>query len=317
MSLLQINLSPEKRLGESVQRKRSVTDSTGINGTTVNFKKQSVIEYVARSIPDRLVFNHKAQLLATSSLDSPIIDQILNVPLRENVNKIIHLHRHSSLHPNITDVEFLDDVGCSAAIERAHSRDLAMFFNNESTGMYKSDICRLAQLALKGGYYADNDLDVLADFRTVIPPEASFASVIALPWKGPRNPNQIFQAFLAAAPHHPVILSSLDKGLEFYKGGNKTLRKLLGNNVQGSALVRVAYEEWLGNEMEPGLQEKLGENKFKYSYLLEEARLKASDPKIQPQIGEGWNCNIAVLDRSQHKVLAWSHIVGSHSCLPK
>lgn len=121
-------------------------------------------------------------------------------PRGTNVNRIVDLF--SDIH----DVEFLDDAGCSAAIEKAHSKELAMYFEKEQTGMYTSDICRLAQLALKGGSYMDTDLAVMQDMRKTVPPQASFASVIALPWKGPRNPNEIFQAFLAAAPRHPVIL---------------------------------------------------------------------------------------------------------------
>lgn len=180
---------------------------------------------------------------------------------------------------SFNDSEFLDDAGCSAAIKKAHSEELAAHFENEQVGMYKSDICRLAQLALHCGYYMNADYQALEDVRNILPPLASFVSVIALPWRStsPRNPKEMFQAFLAAAPEHPVIRSSVDKCMDFYEGRNETLVKMLGGSdtiglkgtLHGTLFVRLAYEEWLGQPMQPGLQEQLGESAFKYSYLLE------------------------------------------------
>lgn len=69
--------------------------------------------------------------------------------------------------------------------------------------------------------------------------------------------------------------------MDFYKGHNATLKALLGDKLQGTAVVRLAYEEWLADEMKPGLQEKFSDNTSlleegrgsMYSFLLEEDRL--------------------------------------------
>jgi len=218
---------------------------------------------------------------------------------------------------DITEVEFLDDAGCVAAIESAHSKELAKYYSMEKTGMYKSDICRLAQLAKHGGYYMDTDLQLLNDMRKMIPPHTSFASVIALPWKGPRNPNEIFQAFIGVAPEHPVIRRSMDMCLEYYTGLNKTLNAVLGNEMKGTALMRLAYEDWAGQVMQPGVQIHDADSMFKHSFLFEEERMNGLFPNIPEQHGIGNSCNIGVVDKTSQKALAYSHSIGkSTECQP-
>lgn len=254
----------------------------------------------SRKIPDILLFNHKVDLLHDLS-DNPIREQ--------NVRRILKMFP-------LYDVQFLDDAGCKAAIEATHSRELAHFFVQEKTGMYKSDICRLAQLAQYGGYYMDTDLDLRIDLHELVGSQISFASVVALRWRGPRDPNEMFQAFLAAAPRHPVILSALDKCLDFYRGVDPAVTAVLGDEMRGTALMRLAYEEWYGGQMDPGVQDNWRDKQFQYSYFLEEDRLNPEDyAHYPPQLGDGNNCNIAVFDRARRVVLGYSHVVGSSDCL--
>lgn len=220
---------------------------------------------------------------------------------------------------DIAEVEFLDDDGCSAAIEAVHSKELAVYFDEEPTGMYKSDVCRLAQLAVLGGYYMDTDLEVLRDMRHILPPQTAFASIIALPWKGPKDPNEMFTAFIGVAPGHPVIRLALDMCLSYYQGRNKTIAAVLGESMRGTALMRMAYEDWAGHEMAGAAQVHTRDDRFKYSYLLEEERLDQKVyPNVTPQVGEGTNCNIVVVDRGQRAVVFFSHSIGpTTSCRPQ
>lgn len=254
----------------------------------------------SRLIPDRLVMNHRVNLLEHPDGDS---DRAMNVK------------RNLDLFPDIKEVEFLDDSGCISAIEDTHSKELAQHFSRETIGMYKSDICRLAQLAKHGGYYFDTDLEMLHDMRDILPPQVSFASVIALPWKGPRNPNEIFQAFIGAAPGHPVITRSMDKCLEYYTGHNETLNSIMGKEMKGTTLMRLAYEDWVGDIMRPGVREHHADEDFSHSFLFEEERMNQSHPEIRAQQGRGNNCNIGIVDKTSQKALAYSHSVGkSTSC---
>lgn len=106
------------------------------------------------------------------------------------------------MFPDIKDVEFGDNSQCKAWIEEAHSKELADFFEKEHEGSYKSDLCRLAQLYLRGGYYFDNDLEPVMDFRSHLPPCASIASVLS-------SEGGIFQAFLATPARHPAVERAL------------------------------------------------------------------------------------------------------------
>merc|ERR1719161_3106729 len=101
---------------------------------------------VQRTIPNRLVFNYEVDLLKGGRRDNRH-DQLLI----QNMKNTMKLYSDM-------EVEFLDDAGCYEAIKATHSKALADHYTTESYGPYKSDICRLAQLAEKGGYYMDNDL---------------------------------------------------------------------------------------------------------------------------------------------------------------
>jgi len=204
-----------------------------------------------REIPDGLLFNDKVDLLDQFSLqgDSSVqafMDFFIQRELAKNVKHTI------GFYPAGYRVQFLNNQGCAAAIEAAHSKELANRVTSEPIGMYKSDICRLAQLKLHGGYYSDSDLHVLRDMRDVVPPQASFASVISLQKDG------MFQAFLAAVPNHPIISKALDLSLSYYQRDNSTLNDILdrATNIRGTVVLRLAYEDWMMQPMGPGLQEK-------------------------------------------------------------
>mmetsp|Transcript_78066 Transcript_78066/g.141960 ORF Transcript_78066/g.141960 Transcript_78066/m.141960 type:complete len:421 (-) Transcript_78066:155-1417(-) len=267
-------------------------------------KRKYLLAPSGRTIPDKLLFNHRVNLLKEPNDD---------LPRAQNVQKIM------KFFPDIQEVEFLDDEGCHALIEQVHSKELADFYDVELEGMYKSDVCRLAQLLKHGGYYMDTDLDVMLDMRKILPKDVAFASVIALPWKGYKDPWEMFQAFLAAAPDHPVIRTALDKCLDFYAWSDPDLASEMGGDMQGTRLMRLVFEDWMKHEMEPGLQEKRDEYDFRYSYLFEEDWLDPQklDPKkftgIQARSSKE-QCNVGVLDRSQQKILAYSHIVHSSNC---
>jgi hypothetical protein len=66
-------------------------------------------------------------------------------------------------------------------------------------GMYKADICRVAELYLNGGYYFD--VDLLAVHSVSPADSVRFATVRGQGW--PKH--GFFQAFTARAPGHPIL----------------------------------------------------------------------------------------------------------------
>lgn len=177
------------------------------------------------SVPPRLVFNYKENLLDPSE---PLFGS--RRLLADNVARSIRVFQR------VDEVEFGDDSQCRTWIEDAHSKQLAEFFVQERDGRYKSDLCRLAQLYLRGGIYLDNDIEPLADFRPELPECTSLVSVASAE-------GGIFQAFLAASDHHPAIKLAMDLTLQYYLD---TLEGLPRGPV-GTAIMELALREYTGH----------------------------------------------------------------------
>eukprot|EP00747_Dinoflagellata_sp_TGD_P134658 gnl/TRDRNA2_/TRDRNA2_175358_c6_seq3.p1 gnl/TRDRNA2_/TRDRNA2_175358_c6~~gnl/TRDRNA2_/TRDRNA2_175358_c6_seq3.p1 ORF type:complete len:339 (-),score=25.64 gnl/TRDRNA2_/TRDRNA2_175358_c6_seq3:284-1300(-) len=153
-------------------------------------------------IPHKLLFNFGTNLLA----------QGISFPLtRANVkNTIAH-------YPGF-DVLFFDDAKCMKAIEVAHSKELANHFARESSHAYKLDVCRMAMLHQYGGYYFDNDIDMVGDVRSSIPGDATFVTALAA-WQPHGKNTKVWNSFLAARPGHPVIVEALRRTIARYRSG--------------------------------------------------------------------------------------------------
>lgn len=270
-------------------------------------------------IPNKLLFNYKENLLVGSA-SSKYPD------LQRNVYKTI------KLHPNM-EIIFYDNRECARAINRVHSQELREAFEQEETGMFKSDICRLAMLWEHGGYYFDNDMEVLKDMRRTFAANVSLSSVLGL--ARCNRPNAIFQAFVAAMPKHPAIKEALDGTMEWYKqkvylqtqGVPKGFKRLMGTEVLGAAAMH-----WLGVESlkaghlhrqvrdltgSSGLLQtntsadfmQEAESGWDSAYFFEEAEGHLSDFGLQKRDGKGSSCNVYVKD--SNNVVAWSRFVGS------
>eukprot|EP00747_Dinoflagellata_sp_TGD_P134664 gnl/TRDRNA2_/TRDRNA2_175358_c6_seq9.p1 gnl/TRDRNA2_/TRDRNA2_175358_c6~~gnl/TRDRNA2_/TRDRNA2_175358_c6_seq9.p1 ORF type:complete len:344 (-),score=27.20 gnl/TRDRNA2_/TRDRNA2_175358_c6_seq9:101-1132(-) len=153
-------------------------------------------------IPHKLLFNFKTNLLAQHN---SFPETTANVK-----NTIAH-------YPGF-DVLFFDDAKCMKAIEVAHSKELANHFARESSHAYKLDVCRMAMLHQYGGYYFDNDIDMVGDVRSSIPGDATFVTALAA-WQPNGHNTEVWNAFLAARPGHPVIVDALRRTMERYRSG--------------------------------------------------------------------------------------------------
>jgi hypothetical protein len=228
-------------------------------------------------VPYQIFFTYKTNILETKE----------PVQYYENILYTIQKYREYWKEPE-APVEFLDDEACRRYIELAYP-DLLQHFNREKKGAYKGDICRIAALYLKGGYYFDVDIRVvepvpLADnvtFSTAISPSGIF-----------------FQAWLASAPRHVVLQQALDEMLEHYEG-TKIERKIMGCATLTNAYASV-------NPVDRG--EVL---------MLQEHNLESKQsmyPDLPRQSGRGSVCNYVVHDEATRKVYFYSRIVGSFNC---
>lgn len=246
----------------------------------------------------------------------------------------------AGLHPDMR-VHFHSDKQCEDALERVHSKELAIWFAKEQHGCYKSDLCRLAVLYETGGFYFDNDFNPIVNVRDIIPPGASLSTVLAL-----TDPNgldsryDVYQAFLAASPQHPAIKHAMDLTLAWYKSGHAMderagQRQMLYKHpardghceliseeachqvLPGPVFVGIAIRQWLKvNELHSGQMDQgscdAGDN---CAYLFHETEDLTSLGLLERKQETGWPmcdkepyhrwCNIAISD-SNHKAMGWS-----------
>jgi hypothetical protein len=210
----QVSISPDGLMRQSSAVVRRASGKKGEDESVLlesDIRKLEPAKFPIRgqAIPSHIHFNHKKNFLQSE------------VPgtngLKDNIKKIM------KMHPG-TNVSFFDDVECRDLIAKSHSEELALWFDKEDQGCYKSDLCRLAVLYEHGGYYFDNDFEVVTDVRELIPAGASISTVMALtdratPSIGLDGRLDVFQAFLASSPQHPAIKAAMDSTLKWYARG--------------------------------------------------------------------------------------------------
>jgi hypothetical protein len=235
-------------------------------------------------IPRRLIFTHRYNLFDCESRRDHL-DPTLHM-LAANARQTVALYRQFWGEP-AAEVTFLTDTDCIRVLNATEPR-LIRFFNKEQ-GMYKADMCRVAELYLRGGYYFDVDL-------LAVHPVSPADSVGFVTVKGSNWPKKgFFQAFTASAPGHPILKKSLDTLLEVYQGKRKRKGWI------GPKTMQIAYELYL-NETLPVSRDVLllDEVAIKHVKKLGAPRYLRRLPQ-QPEPGKGFRsgvCNYVVYDKS-------------------
>jgi hypothetical protein len=214
-------------------------------------------------IPHRLIFTHKYNLLDNCEASLSSRDYTLTPTLHmmaANARQTVALYRDFWEEP-AAEVVFLTDIDCVRVLKATEPRLLKYFKKEE--GMYKADMCRVAELLLHGGYYFDVDLLAV---HPVSPSESvGFSTVRGSNW--PKF--GFFQAFTACAPGHPILRKSLDILLEVYQGKRKRKGWI------GPATMQIAYEQYLN--------ETLPEEASRDLLLFDEVAIKYVQKKKQPK----------------------------------
>jgi Glycosyltransferase sugar-binding region containing DXD motif len=236
-------------------------------------------------IPHRLSFNYKTNVLESKE---PAV-------VYKNIENTIRIYQQAW---NSTDstVSFLTDNDCRVVLETAEPR-LVPFFNNETEGQYKSDICRVADLYLHGGYYFDNDMRAIE--AVVFPDWVSFSSVLE------ENSMNFFQSFLACSPKHPVLRKSMDIMLDYYEGKYHVAEGRLFSGM-GTATLKDGFDAAVKEDP------RVGEE----ALFLHEISLHTNPSlyKDLPRQGVRPMCDIIVHRPEQNKVFFFSRAVGTEKC---
>jgi hypothetical protein len=210
------------------QKLIKVNEELAIAARPFSANRQLIVSSEPR-IPHRLIFTHQYNLFdCESSRDH--LTPALHM-LAANARQTVALYREYWREPE-AEVVFLSNKDCLQLLSKTEPLLIVFFLKEE--GMFKADICRVAELYQNGGYYFDVDLLAIHPVSPAV--SVGFASVRGTGW-----PNGgFFQAFTASAPGHPIVKKSLDILLELYEG--KRNRK---NGWLGPITMQMAYEQYL------------------------------------------------------------------------
>jgi len=155
------------------------------------------------SIPENILFTHKMNLLEFSDEEVNDAERVLRATMQHTVDSL----------PGY-NVLFFNDSACARELGDIHP-ELEFRFHNETIGMLKADMCRLALLWSHGGLYFDADILPVVDLHKHVHKNTTFTTVRST---GEIKDNEgFFQAFLGAAPGHPVIRNALQRTLLYYR----------------------------------------------------------------------------------------------------
>jgi hypothetical protein len=257
----------------------------------------------AAGIPHRLSFNYKNNILkdkAPGGLYNNLVNTI-NVYSKVwhpvGVNETETSYEYGSNHSSHMTIDFLTDAECREVVTQAEPR-LLVHFNNETQGMHRSDICRVADLYLKGGYYFDNDMRAME--AVVFPDNIFFTTVLE------SNEQNFFQSFLASTPGNPILRKAMDVMLGHYEGTHHVRQKGRVYSGMGTAALKDAYD--LSIREDPSIGEK--------SRFLREINLLYNPSLYKDVERQGMRpmCDIAVHYAETLKVYFFSRARGTPKC---
>jgi hypothetical protein len=180
-------------------------------------QQQSSTGSPLHAIPRILIFTHYRNLL---TLEESTLDKE-EKSLAENVRHSIQVHDDGSS----TQVLFWTDNECIESLRRVYP-SLISFFQNETQGMFKADICRGSALYENGGFYLDVDVGVRHSLWLDLRTTTEF--VTARVHQQSHYPGHFFQAIIGSKPKSPVLLRYLRLFEKHYTGVERVTKGPLG-----------------------------------------------------------------------------------------
>jgi hypothetical protein len=257
-------------------------------------------------IPNILIFTHSINLLTNNNNNNN------NTSADSELQALASNVRHSlQLHPDAS-VRFFTNEDCEQAIVRVFGDDkekkrrLLEYFRKETEGMFKGDLCRGVALYETGGIYLDVDLGVRMRLWNAIDNATSFATIRVHGQSA--NPGAFFQAFIAVAPRHAILLRYIELFEEYYQGKLPQFKK----KPLGVVLLKRAYDEVLAEQ--PALKESVEIwQEVLYRFDLQNTLLKHVPP---PTWGTRRACKFIVVSSTNEPLTVpfYSRIAHSRMC---
>ena len=129
-----------------------------------------------------------------------------------------------------------DDAACAALISDRFGARVASAYARIGPGAFRADLWRYCELYANGGVYVDIDTACLGAVYDVLDPSATLAVPVDL------DPVNLFNAFVAAAPEHPVMRMCIDAVVENVKAN----KPQFGLGFSGPGLLGACVAAYLG-----------------------------------------------------------------------
>jgi len=257
--------------------------------TTRLLKTTTSEETEKPTIPHKLYFD---------SYRFPGISDNIQDKYKENVQNTMNKYK-KAWNIDTIETEVLNTEKCKDSISKIPikdaSTDLLKYFMEKDTNRH---VCRIAVLFLYGGYFLQEELEVIEPW---LPSNDDVSFVAVTSTEGLFN-----GPFLVSSQYHPLLYRALKKYILFAKGELK-----LQTESRFGEIMRSAYREVTAvnpdykSDMMLLTEENLG--------VLQEQH---NDYKqVQKQDGEGRFCNYAIVDYAMKKTYFFSRFPGAHGHL--
>jgi len=120
---------------------------------------------------------------------------------------LINVQKIKDLHPDYAVKCFDDYTAYDYILRTRHDEEFAGYFQNEQSGMYKSDLFRIFLLFHEGGYYFDSDMEPRMSLNAVTMSKTgptTFVTAIAA------DGERVFQSILGATKGNAILKRNLD-----------------------------------------------------------------------------------------------------------
>ena len=174
------------------------------------------------------------------------------------------------------EYELSDDNDCRSFILNNFGKVYASAFDDLIPGAFKSDFWRYAKLYIEGGVYMDIDFTELVPLSSIIKEGDTFVSVVDLKDIAVSPPCGVYQAFMACAPKHPLMLKAFE--LTYYNiiNHSKNTGKLdITGPVMLGKVLNTYWDKYSMLSIKPGVypDKKFGGNirmlDFKGEYVMD------------------------------------------------
>jgi len=215
---------------------------------------------------------------------------------KENVQKTLNKYKNA-WNIDTVEMEELTTEKCKDAISRipikGASTDLLNFHLDNDLQRH---ICRIAVLFLYGGYFLQEELEVIEPY---IPSSDEITFVgVTTPGTGLFN-----GPFLASAPHHPLLYRALKKYILVAKGELKLETTSRFGEIMRSSFREVAtINPDSKSDMVLFSEEQLDKLQLQHKEY----------EQVKKQDGEGPFCNYVIIDRATKKTYFYTRFPGAH-----